>query len=198
METAPTSASAARSMPAPPLSFAVETSKLLSMFVNVISLTIHGQTHGMSSRAPRHPVRVVAERTGLSPDTLRAWERRYGAVRPGRSDGDQRLYSDHDIERLVLISQLAASGYALGDLSRMSAAALVALSLRARPAAAPAPTARSSSGNPGALRPDADAQFARDAEAEGAVIVARLHTQLRALDLAALRATLSSATLALG
>ena len=41
-----------------------------------------------------HPVRVVTQRTGLSPDLLRAWERRYRIVEPRRSAGGQRLYSD--------------------------------------------------------------------------------------------------------
>jgi MerR family transcriptional regulator, light-induced transcriptional regulator len=52
---------------------------------------------------PRHPVRLVSERTGLSPHVLRVWERRYQAVAPTRSAGGQRLYSDADIERLRLL-----------------------------------------------------------------------------------------------
>ncbi|MBR43506.1 MAG: hypothetical protein CME18_03760 [Gemmatimonadetes bacterium] len=40
---------------------------------------------------PRHPIRVVAQRTGLSTPVLRAWERRYGVVTPNRSNGGQRL-----------------------------------------------------------------------------------------------------------
>ncbi len=59
---------------------------------------------------PRHPVRVVHQRTGLTPATLRAWERRYGVVRPGRTEGRQRLYSDEDVERLTLLRALTESG----------------------------------------------------------------------------------------
>jgi MerR family transcriptional regulator, light-induced transcriptional regulator len=68
--------------------------------------------------APRHPVRVVAERTGLSPAALRAWERRYAAVAPVRTEGAQRLYSDADVERLRLIARLSAEGHALSDLAQ--------------------------------------------------------------------------------
>ena len=50
-----------------------------------------------------HPITVVSERTGLSQDVLRVWERRYGAVQPVRGPGGQRLYTDADIARLRLL-----------------------------------------------------------------------------------------------
>jgi DNA-binding transcriptional MerR regulator/methylmalonyl-CoA mutase cobalamin-binding subunit len=62
---------------------------------------------------PRHPIRVVAQRTGLTPATLRAWERRYGVVEPHRSEGGQRLYSDRDVERLTRLHRLAEAGRAI-------------------------------------------------------------------------------------
>ncbi|HKJ03882.1 MAG TPA: MerR family transcriptional regulator [Longimicrobiales bacterium] len=63
-----------------------------------------------NATAPRHPIRVVAQRTGLTPATLRAWERRYQVVEPTRSDGGQRLYSDADVERLVRLRRLSDAG----------------------------------------------------------------------------------------
>ena len=39
----------------------------------------------------RHPIQVVARRTGLTVDVLRVWEKRYGVVEPGRSSGGHRL-----------------------------------------------------------------------------------------------------------
>jgi DNA-binding transcriptional MerR regulator len=76
---------------------------------------------------PRHSVRVVANLTGLSAHVLRAWERRYEVVTPHRSPGGQRLYSDHDLERLRRLSQLTGRGHSisriaglsLGDLERL-------------------------------------------------------------------------------
>jgi len=65
-------------------------------------------------QVPRHPIRVVAERTGLSQDVLRAWERRHGAVTPARSEAGQRLYSDADIDRLSLLAAAARAGRPLG------------------------------------------------------------------------------------
>jgi DNA-binding transcriptional MerR regulator/methylmalonyl-CoA mutase cobalamin-binding subunit len=71
------------------------------------------------STEPRHPVRFVAQRTGLTPHVLRAWERRYGAVSPSRSDGGQRLYSDLDIERLRTLHRLGEAGHAIAPLARL-------------------------------------------------------------------------------
>jgi len=58
----------------------------------------------------RHPIRVVTERTGLSPEVLRAWERRYRAVTPARGDGGHRLYSDREIERLKMLVRATGAG----------------------------------------------------------------------------------------
>ena len=70
---------------------------------------------------PRHPIRVVSERTGLSPDVLRAWERRHGVVTPGRSTAGQRLYSDADIERLALLVKATRAGRPLGPAASLPA-----------------------------------------------------------------------------
>lgn len=45
-------------------------------------------------------LKAVVQETGLKPDTLRAWERRYGLPQPERTDGGHRLYSQKDIEIL--------------------------------------------------------------------------------------------------
>lgn len=73
---------------------------------------------------PLHSVRVVAKRTGLTPDLLRAWEKRYGAVQPLRTDGGQRNYSDADIERLRLLVSAAGAGRQIGQVASLSNEAL--------------------------------------------------------------------------
>jgi DNA-binding transcriptional MerR regulator len=45
-------------------------------------------------------LKAVIQQTGLKPDTLRAWERRYGLPSPHRSSGGHRLYSPHDVETI--------------------------------------------------------------------------------------------------
>lgn len=66
-------------------------------------------------------MRVAMRRTGLSADALRAWERRYGAVEPDRTEGGQRLYSDDDIERLTLMHRLTETGRPISQIATMGA-----------------------------------------------------------------------------
>lgn len=73
---------------------------------------------------PRHPMRVVIQRTGLSPDLLRAWEKRYHVVAPSRSAGGQRLYSDADVERLAYLARAIAGGRSIGQIAALSEDAL--------------------------------------------------------------------------
>ena len=77
--------------------------------------------------SPRHPIAVVTERTGLSQDALRVWERRYGAVVPARGPGGQRLYSDADIERLTLLHSATRAGRSISRVAGLSTADLAAL-----------------------------------------------------------------------
>lgn len=103
---------------------------------------------------PRHPIRVVARRTGLNPTLLRAWERRYGVVAPGRSDGGQRLYSDQDVERLLLLKEVTDGGRSIGTVAELSHEALKDLAAEDRAALArreamqePLPTASLGTGH---------------------------------------------------
>lgn len=75
----------------------------------------------------RHPIAIVAERTGLSQDVLRVWERRYGAVQPSRDAGGQRWYSDADVARLALLAAATRAGRSIGQVARLDTAALSAL-----------------------------------------------------------------------
>jgi len=70
--------------------------------------------------SPRHPVRIVAGRTGLTPAVLRAWERRYGVVLPSRTEGGQRLYSDDDVLRLSLLRRAVEGGRRISQVALMS------------------------------------------------------------------------------
>ena len=46
----------------------------------------------------RFNLKAVVQQTGIKPDTLRAWERRYGLPTPERSSGGHRLYSQDDVD----------------------------------------------------------------------------------------------------
>lgn len=81
----------------------------------------------LAGDSARHPIGVVAQRTGLSQDILRIWERRYGVVRPRRGPDGERLYGDADIERLRLLDAAVRGGRRIGQVARLSTAALVQL-----------------------------------------------------------------------
>jgi MerR family transcriptional regulator, heat shock protein HspR len=54
---------------------------------------------------PRYMISIAAELVGMHPQTLRIYEQK-GLVRPRRTAGNTRLYSETDIERLRLIQRL--------------------------------------------------------------------------------------------
>lgn len=53
-----------------------------------------------SDNLPIYNLKAVVQETGLKPDTLRAWERRYGLPEPKRTESGHRLYSQYDIDTL--------------------------------------------------------------------------------------------------
>lgn len=60
---------------------------------------------------------AVARLTGISPDTLRIWERRYDIVEPRRTEKGGRLYSQQDVTRLTMIKTLVDQGYAISTVA---------------------------------------------------------------------------------
>lgn len=66
-------------------------------------------THSMTDEVAPFPIGTVSEQTGVNTVTLRAWERRYGLLKPRRTPKGHRLYSQQDVERvkqvLILLEQ---------------------------------------------------------------------------------------------
>ncbi len=79
------------------------------------------------------PLRVASRLTGLSPELLRAWERRYGIVEPVRTPGGTRRYSAEDVERLQLAKAAVDAGHRIGQLAGLSAEELRARATPAMP-----------------------------------------------------------------
>lgn len=74
---------------------------------------------GRSERSrPLYMISVAAELSGMHPQTLRIYERKE-LIKPKRSAGNTRLYSDEDIEQLRLIQQLTAEGINLAGVIRI-------------------------------------------------------------------------------
>jgi MerR family transcriptional regulator/heat shock protein HspR len=70
---------------------------------------------------PRYMISVAAELVGMHPQTLRIYEAK-GLVRPKRTAGNTRLYSDFDVERLRLIQRLTTDlGLNLAGVERVLA-----------------------------------------------------------------------------
>ena len=70
---------------------------------------------------------MAAQLSGLTPYVIRAWEKRYEAVNPRRSDGNQRHYSDDDVRRLKLLSRGVKSGHKISRLVPLDDAELESL-----------------------------------------------------------------------
>ena len=70
---------------------------------------------------PRYMISVAADLVGMHPQTLRIYEQK-GLVRPGRTPGGTRLYSERDLERLRLIQRLTSElGLNLAGVQRVIA-----------------------------------------------------------------------------
>jgi DNA-binding transcriptional MerR regulator/methylmalonyl-CoA mutase cobalamin-binding subunit len=91
-----------------------------------------------------HPIKVVVRRTGLTAHVIRIWEKRYEAVKPGRTETNRRLYSEEHIERLGLLRDLTRAGQNIGRIARLPMSKL--RSLAAAPRAADAGAGRGDAG----------------------------------------------------
>jgi len=82
-----------------------------------------------SESVVHYPIRAAANLTGISIDTLRAWERRYQAVTPIRGNRG-RVYGDEHIRRLILLRDAVARGHAIGQVAGLGDSELEKLLLR--------------------------------------------------------------------
>jgi MerR family transcriptional regulator/heat shock protein HspR len=81
---------------------------------------------------PRYMISIAAEIVGMHPQTLRIYESK-GLVRPGRTPGGTRLYSERDLERLRLIQRLTTElGLNLAGVQRVIALEDELAKMRAR------------------------------------------------------------------
>lgn len=70
---------------------------------------------------------ALAKASGIPPNTLRTWERRYGFPEPRRTPGGHRLYDPGDVARLKLIADALAQGHRAGQVVGAEPAELRAL-----------------------------------------------------------------------
>jgi methanogenic corrinoid protein MtbC1 len=58
---------------------------------------------------------ALTRRTGVAPDTIRKWEQRYGVLRPARTPGGQRRYTEIDVARVEWLKARIAEGFRIGE-----------------------------------------------------------------------------------
>jgi methanogenic corrinoid protein MtbC1 len=66
-----------------------------------------------------YPIKVVVNKTGITAHVIRAWEKRYAAIEPGRTDTNRRLYCENDIYRLKLLAELTKAGHSIGTIAKL-------------------------------------------------------------------------------
>lgn len=65
------------------------------------------------SQEPTYNLKAVLDETGISADTLRVWERRYGLPLPQRTTGGHRLYSQRDVQMIKWLMEQRAKGLSI-------------------------------------------------------------------------------------
>jgi DNA-binding transcriptional MerR regulator/methylmalonyl-CoA mutase cobalamin-binding subunit len=65
------------------------------------------------------PIRTISEHTGVPTTTLRAWERRYGLLKPSRTAKGHRLYSQQDIELVKNVVKLLKQNHTISEAIRL-------------------------------------------------------------------------------
>jgi DNA-binding transcriptional MerR regulator/methylmalonyl-CoA mutase cobalamin-binding subunit len=74
------------------------------------------------STTPRLRIGELAQRTGVAPELLRAWERRYGLLAPSRTPSGYRLYSEEDVARVLGMRELVGAGVPAAEAARRTLA----------------------------------------------------------------------------
>jgi DNA-binding transcriptional MerR regulator len=79
---------------------------------------MHNASNPMTGAPVSHfTIKAVAQATGLTVETLRAWERRYEVVRPTRDSSGRRTYSAADVARLRLLRSATELGHTISRLA---------------------------------------------------------------------------------
>jgi len=106
----------------------------------------------LSMKSELYPIRAASKLTRIPAETMRAWERRYQAVVPARS-ARGRMYSDPDVQRLLLLRACLERGHAIGQVAALSDAGLQNLLAASLPALEMPPKASTVKSDSAELKP---------------------------------------------
>lgn len=84
-------------------------------------------------------IKAVSHMTGIRPELLRMWERRYRLFAPHRSDNRYREYNDEDVQLLRYLRQQIDQGRSIGELAAQGREALLLQLVAAAPASPQTP-----------------------------------------------------------
>ena len=68
----------------------------------------------------KYPIQAVSRATGISVHVIRAWEKRYKAIEPDRTNTNRRLYSEDDINKLRLLNDAIHQGHSISSVANLS------------------------------------------------------------------------------
>jgi DNA-binding transcriptional MerR regulator len=80
---------------------------------------IQTRKESINQNTEGYKIGAVSRITGIGTETLRAWERRYQAITPSRTDSGDRKYSRDDIAKLLLLKRIADSGVSIGTIAHL-------------------------------------------------------------------------------
>jgi len=131
--------------------------------------------------SPIHSIKSVVQRTGLSVHVIRVWEKRYGAVEPVRTLTKRRLYTEDQVQRLLLLKALTEAGHSIKQVANLSVEQLRQYLASAK---------RGELRSPGMTAPTE--------EGEGGKLIGEALSAIRAMDPQSFERTLERAGLRLG
>lgn len=65
-------------------------------------------------------IQLVCSLSGISPHTLRAWEKRYQIITPTRAENGRRLYNNEQLEKIKVLAKLTSYGFSIGKIAKLS------------------------------------------------------------------------------
>ncbi|WP_295503682.1 MerR family transcriptional regulator [Limnohabitans sp. Rim8] len=76
-------------------------------------------TNTQDVQSPLYRIGAVSLATDVPVSTLRIWQTRYGAFSPVKTEGNQRLFAEHDVIKARLLKQLSGAGHGIGNIARL-------------------------------------------------------------------------------
>ncbi|MBS0010346.1 MAG: MerR family transcriptional regulator [Bacteroidales bacterium] len=67
-----------------------------------------------------YTIKDLEQLSGIKAHTIRIWEKRYGLIKPQRTDTNRRRYTDEDLRKLINISILNRNGFKISSIASMS------------------------------------------------------------------------------